>query len=168
VTVDQSATSGLARLDFALVGAGGYIASRHMQAMKAVGGNLRAAFDPNDSRRSVEGYFPEASTFVEFEPFRGHLTELERRGKGINYVSICSPSHLHDVHCAYALRADADAICEKPIVLRPAVLDTLEAIERESGRRIFAIQQLRLHPVIEGLKSKIAAAHKRAFSVGIT
>jgi UDP-N-acetyl-2-amino-2-deoxyglucuronate dehydrogenase len=158
----------LAKLDFALVGAAGYIASRHMQAIKAVGGNLKAAFDPNNSRHNVEGYFPQASTFVEFEPFGGHLTELERRGKGIDYVSICSPSHLHDVHCAYALRADANAICEKPVVLHPSILNTLEGIESETGRHIFAIQQLRLHPVIEALKSEIAASHKGAFSVDIT
>jgi len=155
-------------LDFALIGAAGYIAPRHMKAIKAIGGDLKAVFDPSDSTGGVYSHFPKTNVFVEFERFSHHVDELKHRGKRIDYVSICSPTHLHDAHCGYALRSDADAICEKPIALNPSSLDALEEIEIDTGRRIFAIQQLRLHPAIEALKSKIAASPNSAFNVDVT
>lgn len=154
--------------DFALIGAAGYIAPRHMKAIKAVGGDLKAALDPNDSTGAVGDHFPQANLFVEFEQFDRHVDALKRRGEGINYVSICSPTYLHDAHCAHALRSNADAICEKPLGLNPSILDALEEIEVKSGRRIFAIQQLRLHPAIEALKSRVLASSNSTFSVDVT
>jgi UDP-N-acetyl-2-amino-2-deoxyglucuronate dehydrogenase len=139
-----------------------------MRAIKAIGGNLSAACDPVDCTPGVSGSFPDARCFAEFNHFDRHVGALKRRGKKIDYVSICSPSHLHDVHCHYALRSDAHAICEKPIALNPSILDTLEKIEANSTRRIFTIQQLRFHPAIEALKSKVKASSKSTFSVSVT
>lgn len=146
---------------FALIGAGGYIAPRHMKAMKAVGGELKVAFDPNDSVGIIDSYFPDAHFFVEFERFDRHIDKLRRRGDKINFVSICSPNYLHDAHCRFALRAGADVICEKPLVLNPWNIDGLAEIERDTGRRIFTILQLRLHPAIQSLKERYSASSQR-------
>ena len=108
---------------FALIGAAGYVAPRHMRAIKAVGGELKVAFDPKDSVGIIDSYFPDADFFVEFERFDRHVDKLRRRGEKIDYVSICSPNYLHDAHCRFALRSDADAICEKPLVLNPWNID---------------------------------------------
>ncbi len=153
---------------FALIGAAGYVAPRHMKAIKAVGGELEVAFDPNDSVGILDSYFPNADFFVEFERFDRHVDKLRRRGRKIDYVSICSPNYLHDAHCRFALRADADAICEKPLVLNPWNIDGLAEIERETGHRISTILQLRLHPTILALKQKIAASAKNEFDVDLT
>lgn len=146
---------------FVLIGAAGYIAPRHMGAIKTVGGALRAAFDPNDSVGVIDSYFPEAHFFTEFERFDRHLDKLRRRNEGIDYVSICSPNYLHDAHCRFALRSGADAICEKPLVLNPWNLDGLAGMERDTGRRISTILQLRLHPIIQELKKRVAASDRR-------
>lgn len=146
---------------FALIGAGGYIAPRHMKAMKAVEGDLKVAFDPNDSVGIIDSYYPDAHFFVEFERFDRHVDKLRRRGDRINYVSICSPNYLHDAHCRFALRAGADVICEKPLVLNPWNVDGLAEIERDTGRRIFTILQLRLHPAIQVLKERYSASDRR-------
>ena len=143
---------------FALVGAAGYVAPRHMQAIKAVGGQLKAAFDPADSVGVIDSFFPEAHFFTEFERFDRHVDKLRRSGDKIDYLTICSPNYLHDAHCRFALRSDANAICEKPLVLNPWNLDTLAEMETETGRRISTILQLRLHPAIKALKDKIESS----------
>jgi UDP-N-acetyl-2-amino-2-deoxyglucuronate dehydrogenase len=155
--------------NFALVGAAGYVAPRHMKAIKDTGNQLVAAFDPNDSVGVIDSYFPEADFFVEFERFDRHVDKLRRRQFGIDHVSICSPNYLHDAHIRFALRNGAHAICEKPLVLNPWNIDALAEIERETGKRIYTILQLRLHPVIRALRDKIAAAPAdRAFDVDLT
>ncbi|MCB0487344.1 MAG: Gfo/Idh/MocA family oxidoreductase [Cyclobacteriaceae bacterium] len=141
--------------NFALIGTAGYIAPRHMQAIKAVGGNLVAALDKHDSVGILDSYFPDCDFFTEFERFDRHLDKLKRKGVTIDYVSICSPNYLHDSHIRFALRHGADAICEKPLVLNPWNIDALAEIEKETGRRIYTILQLRLHPSIIALREKI-------------
>jgi UDP-N-acetyl-2-amino-2-deoxyglucuronate dehydrogenase len=153
---------------FALIGAAGYIAPRHLKAIKAVGGNLRVAFDPADSVGVMDSYFPDASFFVEFERFDRHIDKLRRRGDGVEWVAICSPNYLHDAHCRFALRSDANAVCEKPLVLNPWNIDGLAEIEQESGRKIATILQLRLHPAIQQLKKKIEESSKGVFEVDLT
>jgi UDP-N-acetyl-2-amino-2-deoxyglucuronate dehydrogenase len=153
---------------FALIGAAGYVAPRHMGAMKAIGGDLKAAFDLNDSVGVIDGFFPEASFFVEFERFDRHLDKLRRRGEKIDYVSICSPNYLHDAHCRFALHSNADAICEKPLVLNPWNIDGLSEIQAETGRHISTILQLRLHPAIQAMKSKVHLSQKSQFTVDLT
>jgi UDP-N-acetyl-2-amino-2-deoxyglucuronate dehydrogenase len=144
---------------FALIGAAGYVAPRHMRAIKAIGGDLKVAFDPNDSVGIIDSYFPDASFFVEFERFDRFVDKLRRRGEKIDHVSICSPNYLHDAHCRFALRSDADAICEKPLVLNPWNIDGLAEIQNDTGRRISTILQLRLHPAIKALKKKVAESN---------
>jgi UDP-N-acetyl-2-amino-2-deoxyglucuronate dehydrogenase len=142
--------------NFALIGAAGYIAPRHMRAIKDTGNNLIAALDPFDSVGIIDSFFPEADFFTEPERFDRHLDKLRRAGTNkIDYVSICSPNYLHDAHIRLALRNDADAICEKPLVLNPWNLDNLSVIEKETGRKINTILQLRLHPSIIELKKNI-------------
>ncbi|MCW5692478.1 MAG: Gfo/Idh/MocA family oxidoreductase [Pseudolabrys sp.] len=153
---------------FALIGVGGYIAPRHMKAIKAVGGELAVAFDPKDSVGIIDGHFPDAYFFVEFERFDRHLDKMRRRDRKVDYVSICSPNYLHDAHCRFALRADADVICEKPLVLNPWNIDGLAEIEKETGRKISTILQLRLHPAIQELKRKVDASPSENFSVDLT
>jgi len=139
---------------FALIGAAGYIAPRHMKAIKETGNTLVAAYDPNDSVGIIDSYFPDADFFTEFERFDRHIEKLRRSGQSVDYVSICSPNYLHDAHIRFALRNGAHAICEKPIVLNPWNVDALAEIEAETGRRVYTILQLRLHPAIKALKEK--------------
>lgn len=153
---------------FALIGAGGYVAPRHMKAIKATGGDLKVAFDPNDSVGVIDSYFPDASFFVEFERFDRHLDKLRRRGEKIDFVSVCSPNYMHDAHCRFALRSQADVICEKPLVLNPWNLDGLEEIQNETGRRISTILQLRLHPAIQALKQRVADSARNAVELDLT
>lgn len=153
---------------FALIGVGGYVAPRHMKAIKAVGGDLAVAFDPKDSVGIIDSHFPDAYFFVEFERFDRHIDKMKRRGQKVDYVSICSPNYLHDAHCRFALRSDAEAICEKPLVLNPWNIDGLAEIERETGRKISTILQLRLHPAIQELKRKIDASPNNKFAVDLT
>jgi UDP-N-acetyl-2-amino-2-deoxyglucuronate dehydrogenase len=146
------------QLNFGLIGAGGYIAPRHMKAIKETGHKLVAALDRYDGVGIMDSYFPDANFFTEPERFDRHLDKLRRKGPGykIDYVSICSPNYLHDAHMRLALRNDAFAICEKPLVLNPWNLDALTELEQETGKRIFTILQLRLHPAIIALREKIA------------
>ncbi|GGE34917.1 oxidoreductase [Agaricicola taiwanensis] len=153
---------------FALIGAGGYIAPRHMKAIKAVGGNMRVAFDPNDSVGIIDSYFPDAHFFTEFERFDRHIDKLRRRGDGIEYMSICSPNYLHDAHARFALRSGADVICEKPLVLNPWNIDGLAEVEAGSGHRINTILQLRLHPAILALREKVQAEPDRIHDVDLS
>jgi len=155
--------------NFALVGAAGYIAPRHMKAIKDTGNSLVAAFDPNDSVGVIDSHFPDADFFVEFERFDRHIDLLRRQGTGVDYFSICSPNYLHDAHIRHALRNQAHAICEKPLVLTPWNIDALSEIEREGDAKIYNILQLRLHPAIKALRDKVANAPKdKVFDVDLT
>jgi len=149
-------------LNFALIGAGGYIAPRHLRAIRDTGNRIVAALDPSDSVGILDNFSYNVDYFSEFERFDRHLEKLRRQGedKRIHYVSICSPNFLHDAHCRFALRIDADAICEKPLVLNPWNLDALAELERETGRKIFNVLQLRAHPAIIALKEKVATERK--------
>lgn len=154
---------------FALVGVAGYIAVRHLKAIKAVGGNLKAALDPSDSVGTLDSYFPDARFFVEFERFDRYVDKLRRQGETVDYVSICSPNYLHDAHVRFALRSGMDAICEKPLVLNPWNIDGLAEIEQSTGRRINTILQLRLHPAITALRDKINnAKSNKIYDVDLT
>ena len=141
--------------NFALIGAAGYVAPRHMKAIKETGNNLVAALDKHDNVGILDSYFPNADFFTEFERFDRHLDKLKRKGQNVDYVSICSPNYLHDSHIRFALKHGADAICEKPLVLNPWNVDALQEIERETGQKIYTILQLRLHPAIIALRQKI-------------
>lgn len=143
--------------NFALIGAAGYIAPRHLKAIKETGSNLIAALDPFDSVGLMDAYFPEADFFIEPERFDRHLDKLRRQNEGrqVHYVSVCSPNYLHDSHIRMALRNEAHAICEKPIVLNPWNIDALQIIEKETGQNIYTILQLRLHPSIIALKKQV-------------
>lgn len=142
-------------MNFALIGAAGYIAPRHMKAIQETGHRLVAAYDKNDSVGIIDSYFPEADFFTEFERFDRHLDKIGRKGTKIDYVSICSPNYLHDAHIRFGLRIGADAICEKPLVLNPWNLDALRQMEVETGKRVHTILQLRLHPAVIALREKI-------------
>ena len=141
--------------NFALIGVAGYIAPRHLQAIRDTKNNLVAALDKSDTVGVMDSYFPNADFFTEFERFDRHLDKLKRQGQKIDYVSICSPNYLHDSHIRFALRHGADAICEKPLVLNPWNVDALAEIEKETGRKIYTILQLRLHPSIIELKERV-------------
>ena len=155
--------------DFALIGIAGYIAPRHLQAISDSGNNLVAALDRFDSVGIMDRFYPEADFFVEFERFDRHLDKLRRQGKKIDYVSICTPNYLHDSHIRFALRHQAEAICEKPLVLNPWNIDALEEIEKETGKKINNIFQLRLHPNIIALKEKIDKGPKdKIYDVDLT
>ncbi|MEI8201375.1 MAG: Gfo/Idh/MocA family oxidoreductase [Bacteroidota bacterium] len=158
------------KYNFALIGAAGYIAPRHMRAIKDTGNNLVSALDKFDSIGIIDSYFPHASFFLEPERFDRHLDKLKREGDHkIDFVSICSPNYLHDSHIRLALRNDAHAICEKPIVLNPWNIDALQTIERETAKRIYTILQLRLHPSIIKLKEEIEKAPEgKIFDVDLT
>ncbi len=154
---------------FALIGAAGYVAPRHMKAIRETGNTLLAAFDPFDSVGILDSYFPAADFFVEFERFDRHVDKLRRRGNPVNFMAICSPNYLHDAHIRFALRSNADAMCEKPLVLNPWNIDALAEIERETGRRICNILQLRLHPAIQALRERVASAPAdQVFDVDLT
>ncbi len=146
--------------NFALIGAAGYVAPRHMRAIRETGNNLVASLDKHDAVGVMDSYFPASDFFVEFERFDRHIEKLKRLGpeKRVDYVSIASPNYLHDAHIRFALRVGADAVCEKPMVLNPWNVSALKEIEAESGHRVNAILQLRLHNVIRALKERIEAA----------
>jgi UDP-N-acetyl-2-amino-2-deoxyglucuronate dehydrogenase len=141
--------------NFALIGAGGYIAPRHMKAVKDTGNKLIAALDKHDSVGILDNYFPEAEFFVEFERFDRHLEKLKRLGVHTDFVAVCSPNYLHDAHIRFGLRIGANVICEKPLVLNPWNIDGLAEIEKDTGKKIFTILQLRLHPAIIALRERI-------------
>ena len=139
-----------------MIGAAGFIAPRHMKAIKDTGNTLVAAVDRYDGMGIIDSYFPDCNFFVETERFDRHLDKLRRKGEGkIDYVSICSPNYLHDAHIRLTLRNEAHAICEKPLVLNPWNADALKEIEVETGKQIYVILQLRLHQVILELKKQI-------------
>ena len=141
--------------NFALIGVAGYIAVRHLKAIKETHNNLVAALDLNDSVGIIDSYFPDADFFVEFERFDRHIDKLRREGKHVDYISICSPNYLHDSHIRFALRSQANAICEKPLVLNPWNFEGLSDFEKETGKKVYNVLQLRLHPSIRALREKI-------------
>jgi len=143
--------------NFAITGVAGYIAPRHLQAIKDTGNQLVAAVDPHDSVGLLDKFFPDVSFFTEFERFDRHLEKLrrEKNSQRVDYVTICSPNNLHDAHIRLALRVGAHAICEKPLVLNPWNLDALQELEQETSTRVFTVLQLRVHPEIIKLKAKL-------------
>jgi UDP-N-acetyl-2-amino-2-deoxyglucuronate dehydrogenase len=145
---------------FALIGAAGFIAPRHLKAIKETKNTLVAALDKFDSVGIMDSFFPEADFFTEFERFDRHVDKLKRQGTKIDFVSVCSPNYLHDSHIRFGLRNQADVICEKPIVLNPWNIDGLVEMEKETGRKVYNVLQLRLHPAIISLKEKIAQGPK--------
>lgn len=144
--------------NFAILGVAGNVAPRHLKAIKETGNNLIAAMDPHDSVGILDQYFPDTAFFTEFERFDRHLEMLKRKEKNFNldYLSICSPNNLHDAHIRFALRIGADAICEKPLVLNPWNLDALEFLEKEYGKKVYTVLQLRVHPSLIALKNSIS------------
>jgi UDP-N-acetyl-2-amino-2-deoxyglucuronate dehydrogenase len=156
---------------FGLIGAAGYIAPRHMKAIKETGNELVAAYDVNDSVGIIDSHFPEAAFFTEFERFDRFVDKIARESKSnsLDYVAICSPNYLHDSHMRFALRSGADAICEKPLVLNPWNIDGLIDLEKDTGRKVNTILQLRLHPSIIELKERVASASDQTkFDVDLT
>jgi UDP-N-acetyl-2-amino-2-deoxyglucuronate dehydrogenase len=155
--------------NFGIIGVAGYIAVRHLHAIKETGNNLLASLDKFDSVGRIDNYFPESDFFVEFERFDRHFDKLKRTGTKIDFVSICSPNYLHDSHIRFALRHQAEAICEKPIVLNPWNVDALQEIENETGRKIYTVLQLRLHPKILELREKIRKGPKgKTYDIDMT
>ena len=156
--------------NFALIGAAGYIAPRHMKAIKDTGNNLLAAIDPSDSVGILDSYFPQTNFFTEFERFDRHIEKLKYDdGINLDYVSICSPNYLHDAHIRFSLRSGADAICEKPLVLNPWNIDKLLKVEENTGKKIYNVLQLRSHPSIVSLKDKILLEKKEGkYEVDLT
>jgi len=157
--------------NFAITGVAGYIAPRHLQAIKETKNNLLAAFDPHDSVGILDRYFPDVSFFTEYERFDRHIEKL-RRGpveNHINYLTICSPNFLHDAHIRLALRIGADAICEKPLVMNPWNLDALQELENESTGKVYTILQLRVHPELIKLRETILNSKPdHRFNVALT
>ncbi len=155
--------------NFGLIGVAGFIAVRHLKAIKDTGNNLLASLDRFDSVGLIDSYFPHSDFFVEFERFDRHFDKLKRTGAKVDYVSICSPNYLHDSHIRFALRHHAEAICEKPIVLNPWNVDALQEIENETGHRIYTVLQTRLHPTIIELKKKIMNGPKnKIYDIDLT
>tara|TARA_B110000858_G_C17789125_1_gene468850 strand:- start:1240 stop:2145 length:906 start_codon:yes stop_codon:yes gene_type:complete len=141
--------------NFVLIGAAGYIAPRHMKAIKATGNNLLAAYDPYDGVGIIDSHFPQSHFFTEFERFDRYIEKVKRAGTNVDYVSICSPNYLHDAHIRYGLRIGADVICEKPVVLNSWNLEALIELEQEYKNKVYTILQLRHHPAIIELKETI-------------
>lgn len=141
--------------NFALIGVAGYIAVRHLKAIHETHNNLVAALDVYDSVGIIDSYFPETDFFVEFERFDRHIDKLRREGEKLDYISICSPNYLHDSHIRFALRSQSNAICEKPLVLNPWNFEGLADYEKETGKQVYNVLQLRLHPSIKALRDKI-------------
>ncbi len=155
--------------NFAIIGVGGYIAPRHLKAIKDTGNNLVSAYDLSDSVGILDSYYPNVAFFNEFELFDRHNTRLLESGKRIDYVSVCTPNYLHDAHTRYGLRLGADVICEKPMVLNPWNIDALEKVEEKTGHKAYTILQLRLHDSIAALKKKIDEGPKdKIYDVDLT
>jgi UDP-N-acetyl-2-amino-2-deoxyglucuronate dehydrogenase len=154
---------------FALIGAAGFIAPRHMKAIKDTGNDIVCALDNFDSVGILDSYFPNADFFTEFERFDRHIEKLRLNNTPIDFVSVCSPNYLHDAHIRFGLRNNADVICEKPIVLNPWNIDALIDMEKQTGKKIFNILQLRLHPAIIALKEKVANADaNKVYDIDLT
>ncbi len=155
--------------NFAIIGVGGYVAPRHLKAIKETGNRLVSAYDKSDSVGIMDSYFPETAFFTEQELFDRHNSLLKGRGQAIDYVSVCTPNYLHDAHTRYGLRLGADVICEKPVVLNPWNIDGLERVEKETGHKAYTILQLRLHPSVVALREKILnGPENKVYDVDLT
>lgn len=155
--------------NFALIGAAGFIAPRHLKAIKETNNELLAALDKFDSVGIMDSFFPNADFFTEFERFDRHIDKLRRTNRKVDFVSICSPNYLHDSHIRFGLRNHADVICEKPLVLNPWNIDGLLEMEKESGKRVYNVLQLRLHPAIIALKEQVAnGAKDKVYDIDLT
>jgi UDP-N-acetyl-2-amino-2-deoxyglucuronate dehydrogenase len=157
--------------NFALIGAAGYIAPRHMAAIKETDNNLIAALDPNDSVGILDSYFPKSQFFTEFERFDRYVHKIksDKNLEDLDYISICSPNYLHDSHARFGLRVGADVICEKPLVLNPWNIEGLASVEKNTGSKVNTILQLRLHPAIKSLKEKISSdSGNKKYDVDLT
>lgn len=155
--------------NFALLGVGGFVAPRHLKAIKDTGNQLLSAYDRSDSVGIIDSYFPKAAFFTEQELFDRHNSRLKERGMAIDYVSICTPNYLHDAHTRYGLRLGADVICEKPVVLNPWNIDALEKVEAETGHHAYTILQLRLHESVKALKARVEQGPKdKVYDVDLT
>jgi len=141
---------------YAIIGAAGYVAPRHMRAIQETGGILVAALDPHDSVGILDSYFPDCHYFREFERFDRHLSKIQREGNKIDYLVICSPNYLHDAHCRYGINNQMDVICEKPLALKSWNVDALKEMTSQSKHSIYPVMQLRLHHEIQLLKNKIS------------
>ncbi|MEO5772682.1 MAG: Gfo/Idh/MocA family oxidoreductase [Sphingomicrobium sp.] len=146
--------------NFALIGAAGFVAPRHMKAIKDTGNDLLAALDVNDTVGILDSYFPDARFFTEFERFDRYVDLLRRKGRSVDFVSVASPNYLHDSHIRFALRTGANAICEKPMVVNPWNAEAIQELEAETGARVYTILQLRLHPSIVALRERVASARQ--------
>jgi len=153
---------------FVLIGAAGYIAPRHMRAIKDTQNEIIAAMDKSDSVGIIDSYFPNAEFFTEFERLERHIEKYRYSGQNIDYVTICSPNYLHDAHIRFALRQEADAICEKPLVLNPWNMDLLMDIEKRYNRKINTILQLRLHPTIVEFKKMVEQNTNKIYDIDLT
>lgn len=140
---------------FALLGSAGYVAPKHMRAIKEVGGDLLASMDKHDCVGVIDQYFPESAFFTEFERFDRHLDKLKRGGVGIDYLSICTPNYLHDAHIRFGLRNGMNVICEKPLVLNPWNLDALEEMSKEGSGKVNCLFQFRYHPFVSQLREQV-------------
>lgn len=147
--------------NFALIGVAGYVAPKHLKAIYETKNNLLCALDPKDSVGILDSYFPQTHFFTEFERFDRHISKLQNKGIELDYITICSPNYLHDSHIRFALKNNANAICEKPLVLNPWNIDTLIDLEKKTGKKVYNILQLRLHPSIITLKEKIQNTIKK-------
>ena len=155
--------------EFALIGAAGYIAPKHMQAIRDTGNTITCALDRSDSAGILDSYFPDADFFTEFERFDRHIEKLRLKKKPVDYVTVCTPNYLHDAHIRFGLRNNADVICEKPVVLNPWNIDSLLDIEQQTGRKVFNILQLRLHPAVIALKNRIdSGAKEELYEIDLT
>jgi UDP-N-acetyl-2-amino-2-deoxyglucuronate dehydrogenase len=156
--------------NFAVTGVAGYIAPRHLKAIRDTGNRIVSALDPSDSVGMLDQYSLDIRFFTEFERFDRHIEKLRRNGeeKRVHYVSVCSPNYLHDAHCRLALRVGADVICEKPLVINPWNLDALQELESETGGRVFTVLQLRLHDQLVKLREALMSANSSHHDVTLT
>lgn len=154
--------------NFAIIGAAGYIAPRHFKAIKETTNNLIAALDVFDSVGILDSYFPQCAFFTEFERFDRHIDLFKRSGGTLDYLTVCTPNYLHDSHIRFGLKHGADVICEKPIVLNPWNIRRLQEVEKETGKKVYTILQLRLHPAIQALKKKVEASKGKLFEFDLT
>lgn len=155
--------------NFGIIGVGGYIAPRHLKAIKDTNNNLVCALDTNDSVGIMDSYFPMCNFYTEYERFDRYVDKISRTDKSLDYLSVCSPNYLHDSHIRFGLRNGCDVICEKPIVLNTWNIDSLERMEKETGKNVYTIFQLRLHPAVKEWKKKIdSAPTNKVFDVDLT
>ncbi len=155
--------------NFGIIGVGGYIAPRHLKAIKETGNNLVVALDKSDSVGIMDSYFPQCSFYTEYERFDRFVEKIKHTKDKLDFVSVCTPNYLHDSHIRFGLRAGADVICEKPLVLNPWNIDALSKMEEQTGKKVYNILQLRLHPAIIEWKNMIDNGPKdKVYDVDLT